>query len=209
MNTVLRIRVSDHPFHLFLLSALFPWAWFSASITQAAPSFAGNANLLKKVYFPRFVLPFTAVLYNMVHFILSLPILIVLLLAAKMHPGPAWIIGLPILIAVQAMVLIGIVLAVATLTVFLRDLEHLLEVFLNLWFYITPILYSLDVVPGKARYALKLNPMTSLIEAWRNLFLENSLPSIDIWPSLIFAAVAIVAGVALFRWLEGHFENAL
>lgn len=209
LNRVLGIKVEDAPYHLFLLSALFPWGWFQASIQFSAPSFANNAPLLKKVYFPRFVLPLSTVTNQLFHFVLSIPILVLLLLADGRHPGPEWLLGIPLLIAIQLLLLAGAVLVVASFDVFLRDLEHLVEVFLNLWFYLTPILYPLSRVPDEVEPLLLINPMSSLIEAWRDLFLKNQLPSPDVWPALVFTAVTLVAGALVFKILEGRFEDAL
>jgi lipopolysaccharide transport system permease protein len=209
LNRVLGITVADAPYHLFLLSALFPWGWFQSSVQFSAPSFANNAPLLKKVYFPRFVLPLSVVTNQLVHFVLSIPILMLLLVISGRHPGPEWLLGVPLLLAIQLLLLAGAVLVVASVDVFLRDLEHLVEVFLNLWFYLTPILYPLSRVPTKVKPFMLINPMSSLIEAWRDLFLKNQLPSADIWPALVFTAVTLVAGVLVFKTLEGRFEDAL
>jgi len=209
LNRVLGIKVGDAPYHLFLLSALFAWGWFQASLQFSTSSFSNNAPLLKKVYFPRFVLPLSTVTNQLFHFCLSIPILMLLLIASGRYPGPEWLLGIPLLIAIQLLLLAGAVLVVASFNVFLRDLEHLVEVFLNLWFYMTPILYSLDRVPEKVQPVMLINPMTSLIEAWRDLFLDNKLPSAGIWPALVFTAVALVAGIIVFKTLEERFEDAL
>jgi ABC-type polysaccharide/polyol phosphate export permease len=194
---------------LFLLSALFPWIWFASSIQLSAASFSNNAPLLKKVYFPRFVLPFSAVTSQLFHFVLSIPILVVLLLVMDYIPGPAWLLGVPLLVAIQLLILAGLVLLVASFNVFLRDLEHLVEVLMTLWMYLTPILYDFSRVEDKLGSIVNLNPMASLMQAWRDLFLYDQLPGIDIWPALAFAAVALVAGNIAFRSLEGQFEVAL
>jgi lipopolysaccharide transport system permease protein len=209
LNKVLGVKVGNAPYHLFLLSALFPWGWFQASLQFSAASFSNNAPLLKKVYFPRFVLPLSTVANQLFHFCLSIPILMLLLIVSGRYPGPEWLLGIPFLIAIQLLLLSGSVLVVASFNVFLRDLEHLVEVSLNLWFYLTPILYSLERVPKKVQPVMLINPMTSLIEAWRNLFLNNKLPGADIWPALIFTAVALVVGIIVFRTLEERFEDAL
>ena len=209
LNKVLGVKVGNAPYHLFLLSALFPWGWFQASLQFSAASFSNNAPLLKKVYFPRFVLPLSTVANQLFHFCLSIPILMLLLIVSGRYPGPEWLLGIPFLIAIQLLLLSGSVLVVASFNVFLRDLEHLVEVSLNLWFYLTPILYSLERVPKKVQPVMLINPMTSLIEAWRNLFLNNKLPGADIWPALVFTAVALVVGIIVFRTLEERFEDAL
>lgn len=209
LNRVLGIKVGDAPYHLFLLSALFPWGWFQASVQFSASSFSNNAALLKKVYFPRFVLPFSAITSQLIHFLLSIPILALLLLAADYRPGPEWLLGVPLLMAIQLLMLAGAVLLVASFNVFLRDLEHLVEVLMLLWLYLTPILYPLSLVKERIGALIYLNPMASLIQAWRDLFLYDQLPGVDIWPALVFAVVALVAGSIAFKTLEGQFEVAL
>jgi ABC-type polysaccharide/polyol phosphate export permease len=204
------IRVGIENYHLFLLSALFPWTWFQGSVFLAAPAFANNGKLLKKVYFPRYVLPLSTVTHNFVHFALSLPVLVVLLVLAGHVPGPTWIIGLPLLVLLQLLLLMGIVLIIATIDVFFRDLEHLVDVGLNLLFYMTPILYPLSMVPPRLRPLANLNPLAPLIEAWRDLFLDNRLPEIGlIWPTVVFIVVIIPASGWLFWSLQEHFEDAL
>jgi len=210
LSYVLRVDVGGPPYVLFLLSALFPWNWFQSSVQSSAGSFSNNAALLKKVYFPRFVLPLSAVTSQLFHFALSIPILVLLLVAAGYLPRPQqWLVGVPLLIAVQLVMLAGAVLLVASFNVFLRDLEHLVEVLMTLWLYLTPILYPLSLVKAKLGPVVYLNPMASLIQAWRDLFLYDQLPGIGIWPALVFAAVALVAGTIVFKTLEGRFEVAL
>jgi ABC-type polysaccharide/polyol phosphate export permease len=103
----------------------------------------------------------------------------------------------------------GMVLLLASFDVFFRDLEHLTEVFLNLWFYVTPILYPLDWVPERLKPFYLINPMSPLIEAWRNLFIHNTLPGPQLWASVAFVAAAAALGAGAFRRLEGSFADAL
>ena len=207
LRRVIRIDIEDY--QLFLLSALFPWFWFQASILLATPAFANNGNLIKKVYFPRFVLPLSTVANNMVHFILSLPIVLIFVLIAGDRPGAAWLLGIPVLAAVQLALVMGIVLIVASFDVFFRDLEHLVEVLLNLWFYLTPILYPMSMVPNGLKPFILINPMTPIIESWREMFMDNSLPGPELLFSAAFAAAALVVGGTVFRRLEGRFADAV
>ena len=210
LSYVLRIRdPGGAPFVLFLLSALFPWTWFQSSIQFSAGSFSNNAPLLKKVYFPRFVLPLSAATSQLFQFVLSIPILVLLLVIWGYYPGVEWLVGFPLLVAVQFLILAGAVLLVASFNVFLRDLEHLVEVLMTLWLYLTPIIYPLSAVKGKVGHLIYLNPMASLIQAWRDLFLNNEIPGAEIWPALVFAALALLAGTIAFKSLEGQFEIAL
>jgi lipopolysaccharide transport system permease protein len=203
------VRIDVKDYQLVLLSALFPWVWFQTSALLATGSFTANGALIKKVPFPRFVLPFSTTLNSGIHFLLSIPVLIIVLAVSGKHPNPAWIVGVPMLAAVQLALLMGVMLIAASIDVYFRDLEHLVEVFLNLLFYVTPIFYPLSLVPDRWQPVLKINPLTSLIEAWRHLFMENKLPSLDLWPVLVFTAAALLIGAQTFRRLEPGFADAL
>ena len=203
------VRIEVENYHLVLLTALFPWVWFQTSVLLGTPSFAANGTLLKKVPFPRMVLPFATILNSGIHFLLAIPIVIGLLAFSGKHPNATWIVGVPILATVQLALLMGVVLLVASVNVFFRDLEHLVEVLLNLTFYATPILYPLSRVPDDWRPVLLINPLTSLIEAWRELFTNNTLPGADLWPALVFTLGAMVVGSLVFQRLEPEFADAL
>ncbi|MBI2723724.1 MAG: ABC transporter permease [Chloroflexi bacterium] len=208
LRKFIRIDVADY--HLVLLSGLFPWAWFQTSLTLAVGSFAANGALIKKVYFPRFVLPLATVLNNGVQFGLSIPVILLLLLLSGYTPNWTWIIGIPYLLLVEAALIMGVVLFIASLDVYFRDLEHLTDVFVGLiWFYLTPVIYPLSIVPEKYHNWVLLNPMASLIEGWRELFLQNQLPGVDMWPALVFAAGIAALGSFSFRQMQGGFADAL
>ncbi len=203
------VNLEIEDYHLVLIAALFPWIWFQSSLLIGTPAFASNGPLIKKVPFPRFVLPFATVLNSGFHFILSLPIFIILLVISGSHPDATWLIGIPILLVVQFTLIMGIILLIASINVFFRDVEHFVEVVLNLAFYATPILYPLDRVPEKWKPLLLINPLTSLMEAWRDVLIHNTLPGLDLWPVLVFTLIAAVVGAETFRRLEPGFADAL
>jgi ABC-type polysaccharide/polyol phosphate export permease len=208
LSKIIRLDVEDYA--LVLMAGLFPWTWLQTSLVIAVGSFAYNGALIKKVYFPRFVLPLATVMNNGVQYALSIPVLIVLLAISGYRPDWTWIIGIPCLVAVQALLIMGIVLFIASLNVYFRDLEHLTDVFVGLiWFYLTPVIYPLSIVPEQYHNWMLLNPMTSVIEAWRDLYLHNQLPGLDLWPALLFAAGMAALGSLSFRKLEGGFADAL
>jgi len=204
------IRISVPDYHLVLLAALFPWTWFQTSLVMAVGSFAGNGALIKKVYFPRFVLPLATVLNNGVQFALSVPVLILLLLMGGYTPSWTWLIGIPYLLMVEAVLIMGIVLFIASLDVYFRDLEHLTDVFVGLiWFYLTPVIYPLSIVPARYHNWVLLNPMTSLIEGWRDVFLHNQVPGVDLLPALLFSVAIAAVGSFSFDRMQGGFADAL
>ena len=203
------VRIDVDDYHLVLLTALFPWVWFQTSVLLATPSFASNGALLKKVPFPRVVLPLATILNSGIHFVLSIPVLIIMLAVSGRHPDWTWIIGVPVLVVVQLGLLVGTLLLMASLDVFFRDLEHLTEVFLSLLFYMTPILYPLEVVPDAWEPIVLINPLSSMIEAWRDLFMNNQLPGLDLWPAVLFMLGSLLVGSQVFRRLEPAFADAL
>lgn len=208
LRKVLQVE-TDVPYHLFLLSALLPWTLFQASIMFSTPLFVANGGLIKKVPFPLYVLPLATIANNMVHFVLSLPVLVVFLLLAGRAPGPEWIIGVPMLLGIQLVLMMGGALLLSALDIHLRDLEHLVEVMLTLLFYVTPILYPLSAVPGPYHDILKANPLATLMEAWRALLVENSLPGLELWPSLLATAVVATLGIWVFQKLRPTFADYL
>lgn len=203
------VRIDAKDYQLILLTALFPWVWFSTSVLLATPAFASNGALLKKVPFPRVVLPFATVLNAGFHFLLTIPVMIIVLALSHRAPSATWLVGIPALALLQLGLTMGVLMIAASIDVFFRDLEHLVEVLLNLLFYLTPILYPLDRVPDRYRPLVLINPLTSLIEAWRNLLMDGDLPGADLWPALVFTLGALVVGTFVFRRLEPGFPDAL
>lgn len=207
LGRVLRLDIPNYS--VFLISALFPWFWFSSSISQATGIFVGNGGLLKKVRFPRLILPLSAVLFNTSQFLLTLPILMGFVLIAGISPSLNWIIGIPVLVALQLLLLIGLGTLLATLNVFFRDLGPMVEIALLLLFYLSAIIFPLDRVPDEFRPILALNPVAPLIDAWRNLFLYGEFVDGNIWPALVITIVSLALGLFAFTKLERHFGDAL
>jgi ABC-type polysaccharide/polyol phosphate export permease len=192
-----------------LLSALFPWFWFSGTLFASTGAFVGNGGLLKKVQFPRIILPLSTVLGGTFEFVVTVPVLVILVIATGVEPSWTWIIGIPLLTAFQLALLCGLGIGVATLSVYVRDLGPGLNSLLTLLFYVTPIMYPLDLVPDGYKQVLMLNPLAPLLEAWRALFVEGELPGIEIWPAAVFAVVAMVLGVWVFRATGRNMADAL
>lgn len=213
LGRIAKLGIDNYP--VFLLSALFPWFWFATSIQQGATSFSGNGGLLKKVNFPRMVLPLSAVLINTVQFVLTLPVLMLFMVIAAQGSEQidgfhaTWLLGIPILLVIQLALHIGLCTFLASANVFSRDLSPLLEVVMRLLFYMSPIIYSMEIVPDQYRPILMLNPIAPLLEAWRQLFMAGTLPDSDIWPAIVFAGVALVLGLGLYRMTQRYFADAL
>ncbi len=207
MGRVVQLDIDNYG--VFLMAGLFPWFWFTSSVTQAAGVFVNHADLVKKVVFPRVILPLSTVLYNTVQFLLTIPILVAFVFVTGGRPELTWIVGLPMLFALQLLLIVCVSTFVASLHVFLRDVEPVLEIALMLGFYLSPIIYPLELVPERFKPLLLLNPLVPLLEAWRGLLLDGELPWIDLWPTLLFLLPIMALGPRFFRRAERHFADAL
>lgn len=167
---IIRIRVENFP--LFFLCGFLPWTFLSLSLSMAVSSIKDNANLVKKVYFPREILPLSIVLSNLVQFLLTFVILIPALFLFKIQLGFP-LLFLPLLIIFHIAFTLGLAYILSALYVFFSDVRHLLEIFLQIWFWLTPIIYPVNFVPERFQSLYRLNPAVLFVESYRNSLLYN------------------------------------
>jgi lipopolysaccharide transport system permease protein len=187
-RAVVPIDVPNYP--VFVFCGVLIWSWFQASVLLAAGAVTDTRELIRRPGFPAAVLPVATVATHMFHFLLGLPILLVFLLLGGGRPTGI-IVALPLLIALQFALSIGLAFLVAALHVTFRDTQHLLGILLVLLFYLTPVFYDAVAVPERFRPIYRLNPMVHLVEAYRAILLGGT--SVDIG-GLLFVAV-IAAGL--------------
>jgi lipopolysaccharide transport system permease protein len=192
---------------VFLLSGLFPWFWFQGAVMGSTTTFVGNGGLLKKVRFPRAVLPLSIVMGATLQFLLAFPVLFAFLLFSGHGPGWIWLAGIPMLFALQLALTAGVSLFLASITVFFRDLQHITEVLLNLLFYATPIIFEADKIPSGYRWLIWFNPLAPIFEGWHAVLLNNELPGRDTLASVAITFVALALGWFTFRRLEDYFAD--
>jgi len=176
----------------FLFVGLLPWLWLSSSITAGVSSISDRRDLLTKVRFPPQVLPMTIIVANMVNYILALPLMFALGLAENVIPS--WtIIALPLIILVQFVFTAAVVYALSALNVTFRDLQHLTTNVIQLFFFLTPVVWSLTQLPPHLqKWVVTLNPMAALVESYRRIFLYHQLPDF-----LLLTKVFLVGVIAL------------
>ena len=194
---------------LFLIAGLFPWQWFANSVSVTPTVFLSNASIIKKVNFPRNIIPFSIVLQDMLHFIFSIPVIVLFMLIYHKLPHWSWIYGIPILLIVQFVFAYGISLFVSSINLFFRDLERLVGILITLCFYFTPIIYPLEMIPDKYQSLVNLNPMCPLIISWRNLFFYGKVEWMYIFISLGYGVLALLIGYAVYRKLSWKFAEVL
>lgn len=185
-------------FPVFLLSGLLPWMFFSAALAGAAGSIVDNSALVRKVAFPRLILPLAAVASQFVQFLLMYTVIVPLLVAFGVGSSPALLALIP-LILLQVLFTAGLALALATAYVYARDTRHLLDVGLQVWFWITPIVYSATLMrlPRLLTQVLSWNPMAYFITGYQQIVVDHATPTL-----MAFALLAaLAAGTALAGWL--------
>jgi len=203
------MRFEMENFALFLMAALFPWTWFAASVTISTNTLTGNVSLIKKVLFPKHFLLLATITAQLVNFLFSLPILIGLAFYFGNTSMLNWLIGIPVLAVVQFAVIFGLALMISMANAFFRDLEYIVNVLVGLLFWMTPIIYPLEMVPEEVRGFLLMNPMTYLIQAWRELFFNSVLNWNYIAISMITAVVVLLAGLLIFKRLDRKLDEVL
>jgi len=208
---VMRVKIPEYPYYdLFLVAGLFPWQWFSNSVSASAGSFIGNASIVKKVNFPRNVLPLATVLQDMFHFVLSIPVIVAFMAFYKQAPSISWFYGIPLLLAIHAAFTYGIALIVSSLNLFFRDVEKLVVILMMLLFYMTPIIYSGSMMPQKYGFWMKFfNPLAPLIMSWRKLFLDGVVVPRYIAASAVTSLIALGVGCLFYRKLSPRFAEVL
>jgi ABC-type polysaccharide/polyol phosphate export permease len=192
------------PYFLFIFCGILPWTWLSASVLESAGVLIAGGNLIKKVLFPAEILPTVTVLANLVHFLLGLPVLLLFLGVAGRLGIHALLFPLPLL--VQLVFCLGLALFVSALTVHFRDLQNILAHLTHLWFFASPVLYSIDDVPARLRAALRFNPMTHVLVAYQDTLFHDSFPR---GRGLAGAAVAALLMFALGAFLFERLRDTL
>ncbi len=194
---------------VYLCCGLIPWQYFSSCILRGAACIIDNGNIIKKVYFPREILPISIVTSEGINFLISTIIIIgfVLFGGIGLSVNIVWYF---VILAIQYIVSIGFAFIVASFSVYFRDLLHLLGIIIQLLFYATPIVYTSKNVPEAFQWLIKINPMAYLIESYRNIFYNKMPPEVqNLLIPLGMGIVLCIVGYLIFRKLEKRFAEEL
>ncbi len=205
--------------HILFLSALLPWNFFVGAVMGGIFSVVNNAHLIKKVYFPREVLPISLVLSNLVNFLMALPVFFLLALLSGV-PLTWNLVFLPLPILIEVIFAIGIVLILSTLEVFYRDTHMLMDVGMQAWFFLTPIIYPLSSLPQEKEifgvvvnlrlWLLRLNPMASIVNTYQDILYHGTLTAMDfLIRTGVTALLILFVGYWFFKRFSGRFGEAV
>jgi lipopolysaccharide transport system permease protein len=203
-----RMPSDGQPYPVFVYSALLPWTFFSAAVTAAGGSLVASANLISKVYFPRLIVPLSSIGTHVVDMLVSTFVMFLLMLVY----GVPWtwrLAAAPLLFLITVLTALGIGTLVSALTVAYRDVNHLLPFMMQIWMFVTPVIYPVSIVPERWRWLLALNPMTGLIEGFRSAFLGLPFDLASLAVSGAVSAAAFVVGVAYFERVERRFADVI
>ncbi len=208
--TVLLTNNNIEHFPVFILIGILAWNLHSTALVGSINSVVGGAQLIQKVYFPREVLPIATVLSNTVNFLLSLIALFALVLIFQIQLT-ATLIFLPLVILVQVIFTVGIALFLSALNVFYRDTASIMETMMLAWFFLTPIFYRIeDVFPAYSRLMYILNPLASIIAAYRDILYYGTMSNLDFFSrTAVTALVVLVLGYLFFIRSSRSFSEAL
>ncbi|MDP8217308.1 MAG: ABC transporter permease [Candidatus Theseobacter exili] len=194
----------------YLLSGIIVWQFFVMCVNDSLGAISGNTNLVKKIYFPRVILPLSQVLANLVNFLLSLAVLFVFLLFIRTDIQVAGLLILPVIVFLEAIFCLGLALAVSSISVYFRDAYHIVGVLLMAWFFMTPIIYPTSLVPERFFSLYLLNPLSSILIVFRGILFGTAMPGGPLlFVSLGFCVVLFAVGIVIFAKLEPYFADVL
>ena len=203
------------PYPVFNYAALLPWLFFATSITQASGSLVANSQLLTKVYFPRLVLPLSNVLAALVDFAIAFVILLVLEAAYGLHPRPQALFAIPLLLLLAAAAALGAGLWFAALNVSYRDVQYFVPFLMQIWFFLTPVVYSTSTIVSQAwQIVYALNPMVGVVNGFRWALIDapGTSSGLNPWAMVVSVTVAIsllLTGAFFFRRTERGFADVV
>tara|TARA_B100000686_G_C16748108_1_gene950739 strand:- start:805 stop:1581 length:777 start_codon:yes stop_codon:yes gene_type:complete len=196
----LRIQIDNYP--LFLVSAIVPWSFFSTSLLQGSKSLVTHSEFIKKMYCPREIFPLSLILTNVVILMAGLIAIIPFMLYFRGTVGEGVII-LPIVIFIHFLFILGLAMILSCINVFYRDVEHILDFLLLFWFYLTPVIYPVSMVPEQFHPLLYLNPMFHILSLYRDILYSGVIPSLEFFASsLTIGIAALVGGWKIFAAFE-------
>ena len=202
------MRGGPENFAYFLMVGILPWNFFAQSLMMSTGSILDNGNLIRKVALPMEVFPVATVLFNLAQFVFALIVFFPMAwLFFKVPVAWSWINFLPVL-GLQILFTLGLCFIISTVTVFYRDVRHFTEIFLMLFFWLTPIIYDAQSAPATLKNVLYMNPFSYFILAYQDALYRNSFSSPDQWLAItLLAIVSLAAGYALFVVCRGRFAE--
>ena len=212
-GTLLKVPSGEVPYPIFAYAGLLPWNYFASSLTRSSTSVVSSAHLITKVYFPRLIIPIAGVLSGLVDFAIAFLVLIGLMVVYGVVPTLA-VVWLPAFLVLAMATALGFGLWLSALNVRFRDVNHLIPYLVQVWMYVTPVIYASTLIPERFRWLLGLNPMTGVVEGFRWALLGRQMAAAQssgvlFASSVLIALVVLVTGAVFFRRTERVFADII
>lgn len=201
------VETGEVPYIVFSYTAVVPWALLASSLGDMTVSLVQNMNLVTKIYFPREALPIAALLGRLMDFGISFILLIILLVLFRLPVSPLSLLFIPIILVVQLALILGLGFFSSALNVYSRDIDPLLKLIIQIWFYASPIIYPLSMVPESVRTVYLLNPMAGILLSYRDVLLEGLIPGDYFLSSVVVSALILIFGYWFFKRVEHQFAD--
>lgn len=207
-SIILRAGIED--FYMFLFVALVPWLFFSSCLTGGATTVVNNQDLVKKIYFPRLILPVAYVTSSFVNMLLTFLVIFAVIIITGFGINIGAVLYLPFIMIIEYILAMGIALLSSACTVYFRDLEHILGILSMAWMYLTPIIYSPEMIPEKYMVFFNLNPMTPIVEAYRDILYYQRAPQMgSLLQATLVGVFVVIFGAVIFGHLQKGFVEEL
>lgn len=204
------LRGGIDKFYLFLFVALVPWIFFQSSITGGSNSIHSQKDLVVKIYFPREVIPISYVTSCFFNMLFSFIIIFAVVIFSGVNLKLTGILCLPIIMFVEYLLALGFAMIASAVTVYFRDLEHILGIITMAWMYLSPIMYDINMVPENIRSIFQLNPMTPIITAYRDVLYYGKIPAVGtLFNGFVLGIISVILGFLVFGKLKRHFAEEL
>ncbi|MBS4899644.1 MAG: ABC transporter permease [Clostridiales bacterium] len=203
------MRAGYEQYYLFLFVALIPWLFFQSCVQDGSTSILREKDMVKKIYFPRAVMPIATVTSGFINMLLTFIVIFVVLIVSGRGVNPIALLALPIVMAVQYILCLGIALIVSALTVYFRDLQYILGILTMGLQYVSPVMYEINIVPDRFKFIFGLNPMTPILNIYRQILYYKQFPNLmTLIYALCFGVGSVIIGFAVFNKLQkGFAEN--
>lgn len=204
------LQVGTENYYIFLASALIPWIFFSTSITGGARCVINSQDMVKKVYYPREVMPISFVTTAFITMILSFFAVLIIIFLSGGSIRLSVLVYLPLVLLIEYLFSLGLAFITSALTVYFRDMEFILGIITMAWQFLTPVMYPSDIVPEQLLPIWNLNPMTPIIEAYRDIIYYQKAPGIKRLENLIIIGIiGLIAGYYVFQKMQKGFAEEL
>lgn len=203
------LRSDIENYYIFLFVAFIPWHFFALSVPLGSNCIPAQVNLVQKIYFPRIILPISTVLGTFVNMLLSELVVFAVLIFSGIGLS-IYIVALPVVMFVQLMFVMGVVLIISSVTVYFRDLAHIMDIVMMAWFYITPVVYAPEMIADRLPILLTLNPMAGIINCYRDILYYQRFPQLSsLTTAVIFGLITVIFGTIIFQRLQRRFAEEL